>query len=190
MTDMRKLIALTIGAGLVATQALAASGPFFSLRNTDFVVLLAFLLFIGVLVYYKVPGLIGGMLDKRAAQIKADLEEARGLREEAQKLLASYERKTREAHEQAERIVRQARDEAATAAEEAKEALATSLARRLKAAEEQIGSAEAAAVREVRDSAISVAVAAAGDMLAKGMSAERANDLIAASIRDVDAKLH
>ena len=188
---MRKLIAITLGAGLVATQALAAGDkPFFSLKNTDFVVLLAFLLFIGILVYYKVPGLIGGMLDKRAAQIKADLEEARSLREEAQRLLASYERKTREAHERADRIVRQARDEAATAAEEAKEALAASLARRLKAAEEQIGSAEAAAVREVRDSAIAVAVAAAGDTLAKGMNADRASELIAASIREVDAKLH
>ena len=188
---MRKLIALTLGAGLVATQALAAGDkPFFSLKNTDFVVLLAFLLFIGILVYYKVPGLIGGLLDKRAGQIRADLDEARSLREEAQKLLASYERKTREAHEQAERIVRQAREEAATAAEEAKEALAASLVRRLKAAEEQIASAEAAAVREVRDSAVAVAVAAAGDALSKGMTADRAGELIVASIREVETKLH
>ena len=58
---------------LTATPALAAGGPFFSLRNTDFVVLIAFLLFLGILVYFKVPGMIIGLLDKRAAQIKAEL---------------------------------------------------------------------------------------------------------------------
>lgn len=189
---MRKLSAVLLAFGLAATQAHAAGGEygFFSLRNTDFVVLLAFLVFIGVLVYLKVPGMIGGMLDKRAEQIKAELDEARSLREEAQKVLASYERKTREATEQAERIVAHAREEANNAAEEAKAALQASLARRLKAAEEQIASAEAAAVREVRDRAAAVAIAAAGDAIAKAMTAERANELVEASIKDVEAKLH
>ena len=71
---------------LIASPALAASGPFVSLRNTDFIVLLAFIAFIGVLVYFKVPSLIGGMLDKRANTIRNELDEARKLREEAQKL--------------------------------------------------------------------------------------------------------
>ena len=63
---MKKLAILL---SLTASPALAASGPFFSLRNTDFVVTIAFLIFIGILVYYKVPQLIGGLLDKRAAMI-------------------------------------------------------------------------------------------------------------------------
>jgi F-type H+-transporting ATPase subunit b len=175
---------------LAAGPALAATGPFFSLHNTDFVVTIAFLLFIGVLIYFKVPSMLAVMLDRRAQSIRDDLDEARALREEAQKVLATFERKSREVHEQAERIVKHARDEAILAAEEAKATLAQSLERRLKAADEQIASAEAAAVRAVRDQAIQVAIAAAGDAIAKNMSAAEAKDLIEASIAEVGAKLH
>jgi F-type H+-transporting ATPase subunit b len=185
---MSRILAAALA--LAASPAFAASGPFFSLKNTDFIVLISFLLFVGVLVYFKVPGMLTGLLDKRAAQIRADLDEARALREEAQKLLAGYERKQREVAEQAERIVRHAREEAANAAEEAKAALQASMARRLSAAQDQIASAEAAAVREVRDRAVQVAVAAAGDAIAKAMTADRANRLIEESIREVEAKLH
>ncbi|MEC7256422.1 MAG: ATP F0F1 synthase subunit B, partial [Pseudomonadota bacterium] len=85
---MRTLLAIAL-ASLTASPALAASGPFFSLDNTNFIVLLAFILFIAILFYFKVPGKIAEMLDKRAAGIKSDLDEARALREEAQTLLAS-----------------------------------------------------------------------------------------------------
>ena len=88
---MRNILALVLTASF-ASPALAASGPFFSLKNTDFVVTIAFLVFIAVLFYFKVPSMIGGALDKRSEGIKSDLEEARKLREEAQALLASYER--------------------------------------------------------------------------------------------------
>lgn len=177
-------------ATLAASPALAASGPFFSLRNSDFVVLIAFLVFIGVLVYFKVPGLLGGLLDKRAATIRAELDEARALREEAQAVLASYERKHKEVQEQADRIVATARREAEAAAEEAKAKLAMSIERRLKSAQDQIASAEAAAVREVRDRAVLVAVAAAGDILASQMKAEDRNRLIDSAIGEVETKLH
>ena len=173
-----------------ATPAFAAKGPFFSLANTDFVVLISFLLFLGVIFYFKVPGMIAGMLDKRAQQIKSDLDEARALREEAQTLLATYERKQKEVQAQAEKIVAGAKEEASRAAEQAKADLKTSIARRLAAAEDQIASAEAAAVREVRDQAITVAVATARDVIAKGLTAQKANALIDAAIKDVDAKLH
>ena len=72
---------------LAAGPAFAAGDkPFFSLANTDFVVLISFLLFIGVLVYLKVPGLLGGLLDKRAAGIQAEIDEARALREHVERL--------------------------------------------------------------------------------------------------------
>lgn len=183
-------LASIAAAFLAATPALAAGDRFFSFGNTDFVVLIAFLLFVGVLVYYKVPGLLAGLLDKRAAQIRSDLDEARALREEAQKLLASYERKAREVTDQADRIVKHAREEATLVAEETKTALEAALQRRLRAAEDQIASAEANAVREVRDRAAQVAIAAAGDAIAKAMTAEDANARIEAAIKDVDAKLH
>ena len=115
----------------------AASGPFFSLKNTDFVVLLSFLLFIAILFYFKVPRLLGGMLDKRSDGIQSEIEEARSLRDEAQSLLASYERKQKEAMEQAERILETAKADAALATEQAKLDLKESVSRRMAAAEER-----------------------------------------------------
>lgn len=185
---MKKLIALP--ALLVATPAAAATGPFFTLSNTDFVVLLAFLLFLAVLVYFKVPGMVGKMLDKRATDIKSELDEARALREEAQTILASYERKQREVKDQADRIVAQAKQEAEANAEQARADLEKSIARRLAAAEDQIASAEAAAVKEVRDRAIAIAVAAAREVIAEQMTDRKRDELIDSSIKQVDARLN
>lgn len=175
---------------LAASPAFAAGGPFFSLRNTNFVVLIAFLVFLGILLWAKVPAKLGGMLDARAAQIKAELAEAKSLREEARALLSSYERKQKEVQEQSERIVASAKEEAMAAAKQAKEDLKVSIARRLAAAEDQIASAEASALRQVREKAISVAVAAAAEVLAKQSSAETAAASIDDAIAQVEAKLH
>ncbi|NJM82226.1 MAG: F0F1 ATP synthase subunit B [Tabrizicola sp.] len=181
---------LSILLALGASPAMAATGPFFSLQNTNFVVLLGFICFVALLVYLKVPGKLTGMLDARAAAIKADLDEARALREEAKTILASYERKHKEVQVQADRIVATARDEAMAAAEQAKLDLKASITRRLAAAEDQIASAEAAAIRQVREQAVSVAVAAAGDVLAKGMTAEAAKASIDDAILQVETRLH
>jgi len=185
---MRFVVALITAVS--ASPAMAASGPFFSLFNTNFVVLISFLLFVGVLLYLKVPALLAGMLDKRADGIQSELDEARALREEAQTLLASYQRKQKEVQEQADRIVEQAKSEAAAAAEQAKEDLKLSIARRLQAAEDQISSAEASAVKEVRDRAIAVAIGAAQDIITKQMTASESSKLIDSSISEVDQKLH
>lgn len=170
----------------------AAAGEYglFSLRNTDFVVAIGFVVFIGIVLYFKVPSKLSGMLDDRAAGIRRDLDEARSIREEAQALLAGYERKTREARAQADDIVAGARREAEAAAEQAKADLETSVERRLASAEEQIASAQAAAVREVRDRAVSVATAAAAQVVAAQMGAQRQDALIDQSIETVRAKLH
>ena len=179
------------GVALYATPALAAGDkPFFSLANTDFVVSIAFLLFVGVLVYLKVPQFIGGFLDKRADGIRSELDQARSLREEAQALLASYERKQREVEGQVERIIAQAKESAAEAAELAKEDLSRSIERRIQAAQDQIASAELSAVKQVRDEAARIAVAAAGDVIAKQMSAAKASALVDDAISSVRAKLH
>lgn len=166
------------------------SAEFYKLTNTDFIVTIAFLIFMGVLWYFKVPGMITGMLDKRAVQIRSDLDEARALRDEAQALLASYERKQREVADQSARIVAQAREESQLAADEAKRELERSVARRLQAAEEKIASAEASAIRGVRDQAVQVAIAAAGDVLAKQMTKEGAAAMIDDAIKTVEARLH
>ncbi|WP_420857583.1 F0F1 ATP synthase subunit B [Marivivens marinus] len=186
---MKKLMTTAL-LSLAASPAFAASGPFFSLGNTNFIVTLGFLVFIGVLFYFKVPGMIGGLLDRRAETIRSELDEAKALREEAQSLLASYERKQKEVQEQADRIVATAKDEAAAAAEAAKAEIKASVARRLAAAEDQIASAETAAVREIRDRAVSVAVSVARDVLAGQMTATQGNKLIDEAIATVEAKLH
>ena len=190
---MRKLI-LPLAA-LAATPALAADGytpgyGFVSLYNTDFIVLIGFLLFIAILFYFNVPAMLGGMLDKRAQGIKADLDEARALREEAQALLASYERKSREVAEQAERIVAQAKADAEAAAAQARADLERSIARRVRAAEDQIASAEDTAVQSVRNRAVDVAIAVAGDTLSQGLAASDANALIDAAIAETGRRLH
>lgn len=180
----------TVLFALVASPAFAATGPFFSLRNTDFVVTIAFIVFVGVLIYFKVPGKVAELLDKRSATIKAELEEARALREEAKALLASYERKQKEVKEQSDRIVAGAKAEAEAAAAQARVDLDVSIARRLAAAEDQITAAEGAALRAVREQAISVAVAAASEVLAKQMTPENTAKSIDAAIAQVEAKLH
>ncbi|MBM1633393.1 F0F1 ATP synthase subunit B [Sulfitobacter mediterraneus] len=185
-----RLTLTAVLAGMIASPALAAGDVFFSLKNTDFVVLLAFILFIAVLFYFKVPSLLGGMLDKRADTIKSELEEARALREEAQTLLASYERKQKEVQDQADRIVTAAKEEAKAAAAQAQVDLAKSLERRMAAAEDQITSAQAAAVKEVRDQAVTIAIAAARDVIAKQMTATDGNKLIDDAIVQVGDKLH
>jgi F-type H+-transporting ATPase subunit b len=175
---------------VLASPAMAATGPFFSLRNTNFIVLMAFILFIAILMYMKIPSKIGAMLDARADGIRSDLDEARALREEAQTLLASYERKQKEVQEQADRIVANARTEAERSAEASKDDIEASIARRLASAEEQLESARAAAVKDVQNRAVTVAVAAAKDVIASQMDAVRANSLIDESIATVKAKMH
>lgn len=175
---------------VTASPALAADYPFVSLKNTDFIVLIAFIVFLAILMYFKVPALVGGMLDKRAEAIRADLNEARALREEAQQLLASYERKHKEVQGQADRIVAQAKEEATRAAAGAKDDIAASITRRLAGAEEQIAAAQAAAIKEIRNQAVVVAIGAANDILAKQMDAKSTNALIDDAIAEVGAKLH
>lgn len=182
--------------GAQAGQAASEAGghhvpiPFFSLFNTNFVVLIAFLLFVGVLIWMKVPSKVGEMLDRRAASIRKELDEARKLREDAQAVVASYERKQKDVANQVERIITTARDEAQAAADKAKEDLQHAIARRLASAEEQIASAQAAAVRDVRDRAVQIATEVAGEVLAKSMTPARGNALIDDAIATVETKLH
>ena len=152
--------------------------------------MIAFAIFIGIILYLGVPKMLGGLLDKRAAAIKAELDEAKSLREDAKALLASYEKKQTEVQAQADRILEAAKAEAAAAAEQAKADIVSSVARRLAAAEDQIASAEASAVKEVRDQAIVVAIGAARDIISRQMTEAESNSLIDASIDDVGSKFH
>ncbi len=177
---------------LIAAPAFAAGGDygFASFFNTNYVVLIGFILFLALLFYFNVPAMILKMLDDRAETIRSELDEARNLRDEAQAVLAAYERKSREVAEQSQRIIDHAREEARLAADAAKEDLKQSIARRLKAAEEQITSAEEKATRELRNRAVDVAIAAAAKILADSTTATEANKRIDAAIDEVESRLH
>lgn len=175
---------------MMASPALAATGPFFSLRNTDFIVTLAFLVFVGILVYFRVPQLVGGLLDKRAEGIRNDLAEARRLREEAQEIYASYERRSREVKTQADQIVANAKREAEAQAATAREDLSRSIDRRLQAAQDQIASAENDAVRAVRDRAVAASIATAAEILAGQVRAGQRSAGIDDAIEDVARRLN
>jgi F-type H+-transporting ATPase subunit b len=177
---------------LIAAPAFAAGGDygFASFFNTNYVVLIGFILFLALLFYFNVPAMILKMLDDRAETIRSELDEARNLRDEAQAVLAAYERKSREVAEQSQRIIDHAREEARLAADAAKEDLKQSIARRLKAAEEQITSAEEKATRELRNRAVDVAIAAAAKILADSTTATEANKRIDAAIAEVESRVH
>ena len=179
-------------ASLMATPAFAAGSDYawYSLNDTNFVVLIAFLGFLAVLIYFGVPKLLTKMLDDRAEGIKSEIEEARALREEAQTILASFERKHKEVEGQAAGIIEHAKAEAEIAAEAAKADLQDSIARRLQTAIDQITSAEESAVREVKDKAVNIAIAAASEVIAANMSAKDAGGLIDDAIKVVGDKLH
>ncbi|MEM0977038.1 MAG: ATP F0F1 synthase subunit B [Pseudomonadota bacterium] len=185
---MRNLSAICISFSLLAEPAFAA-GKGLNLNNTDFVVAISFAIFVGVLWYFGVHKIIGNLLDQRADGIKGELDEARALREEAQTILGTFERKQKDVQAQADAIVERAKDDAKIAAANAKDALKRDIQRRLQAAEDQIKSAEASAVKEVRDQAATIAVAAARDVIAKQLSAKDAGALIDTAIDDVDTQL-
>ncbi|MFN4057950.1 MAG: ATP F0F1 synthase subunit B [Roseinatronobacter sp.] len=186
------MLRLTTFVLLAASPAFAAveGKPFFSLYNTDLIVLAAFIIFSGMLIYAKVPGKITGFLDARGQAVQAELAEARRLREEAIEVYASFERKQNEVKDQAARIVEKAKADAQLAAAQTKAEIESSIARRLKAAEDQIASAEAAAIRDVREKATSIAIAAAGDLIARQMDAEQSDALVAKAIAAAHARLH
>ena len=160
------------------------------IAKPEFWVAVAFFGFIGLLLYYNVPAMLGKMLDERAEQIRAELDEARRLREEAQALLTEYQKKREAAEEEAKAIVEQARREADSLASETRKSLIESLERRSRLVEDKIARAEAQAVAEVRSVAVDTAVAAAERVLAAKVSAQSGAPLVDQSIRALQGKLN
>jgi F-type H+-transporting ATPase subunit b len=160
------------------------------LEDAEVWVTLAFLVFVGVLVYFGVPKLVAKSLDERAARIKGDLDEAKKLKDEAAQLLAEYERRRHEAESEAEGIISGAKAEAERMASEAKAKIEDFVSRRTKMAETKIAQAEAQAAADVRSAAADAAVAAAERILTLEAKGDRASALIAKGIDDVRKKLN
>ena len=162
----------------------------FNPNDPLFWVLISFLAFVGLLVYYRVPMMVGKMLDDRADMIRKELDEARRLREDAQSLLEEYQRKAREADVEAHTIIEQAKREAETLAAESRKALVESLERRSKIAEEKIARAEAQALSEVRAAAVETALTAAKEILKTRAGGATGETLVSQSISDLKGKLN
>jgi F-type H+-transporting ATPase subunit b len=155
-----------------------------------FWVFLGFVVFIGIVLYLKVPAKLNAALDARSDKIRSDLEDARRLRLEAQALLAEYQRRRNEAEGEAQAIVAQARREAEAFTEEARARMADYVTRRTKAVEQRIAQAETQAVAEVRSRAIDLASAAASRVLAERAKGKAGDELVDRSIAAVRTNLN
>ena len=153
-------------------------------------VAIGFVVFVAMLLSIGVHRTIGKALDDRSARIRAELDEARKLRDEAAGLLAEYQRKRSEAEGEAQEIVSGARAEAERLAVEAKARIEEFVSRRTKMAETKIAQAEAQAAADVRSAAAEAAIAAAEKILSAETKGKLAGDLVAKGIDDVRNKLN
>jgi F-type H+-transporting ATPase subunit b len=159
------------------------------LNSPEFWVAVAFLIFIGA-AFKKVREALNSALDERSGRIKAQLDEAQSLREEAQALLAEYQRKQRDAGEEAKAFVEHAKEEAERTREQAQADLEKSVKRREQQALDKIEQAEAAALKEVRDRAVDLAVAATAKLLSESVAADKGERLVDEAIAELPEKLH
>lgn len=159
-------------------------------QDPTFWTLVGLVVFFALLVWLKVPGKVGAQLDDRAARIRKELDEAEKLHQEAQHLFAEYQRKQRNALQEAEEIIAAAQAEAKALVKQTEADLAVSLERRRRQAEDKIAQAEQQALQEVRDTAVEVAIAAAGQVLAANLQGAAAAAQIDRAIGDVKARLH
>jgi F-type H+-transporting ATPase subunit b len=158
--------------------------------DAEFWVAVAFVVFLGGLVYLGAHEMLVKFIDQRRDRIKAELDEALRLKEEAQALLTQYQRKQREAEQEAAAIIAGATAEAERMMAEAKAKMEEFIARRGKMAETKIAQAEAQAVADVRAAAAEAAVSAAEKILTQIVKGEVADRLVVKGIEDVKTKLN
>lgn len=158
-------------------------------HNPTFWVMVAFFVFI-IAVFKPIRSALTGALDGKIAQIRSEIDEAQRLREEAQAALASYQRKQRDAAQEAEAMLAQAKSEAEAHRKGAEIALKAMLARQEQLAKEKIQQAEAAAIQEIRDRAVTVALAATVKLLEEKLSGAAGDAMIDEAIKLLPSKLH
>lgn len=178
-------------AKLILAATTDANASFFQnlVGDSNFWAAVAFILFILLLVRVKVPQAIMNALDKKQKEIGNELEDAKRLREEAQALLAEYERKRKDAELEAEEIVQAAKADAERLTDEANAQLKSLIERRTAAVEAKISQAEARAVAKVRSQSAEVAVQAARTIL-QTISPEKKASLVSNAIEDVHKQLN
>jgi F-type H+-transporting ATPase subunit b len=159
------------------------------LQDPTFAVFVAFVIFVGLL-FKPIKKALGSSLDNKIAQIRNEVDEAQRLREEAQATLAAYQRRQRDAVQEVEAMADRAKSDVEAHAAEAAKALEAALKRQEQQAQEKIAQAEATALREIRDQAVDVAIAATTQLLTNKLSGDAGDALIEQSIRNLPGRLH
>jgi F-type H+-transporting ATPase subunit b len=158
--------------------------------EAEFWVAVAFVILMGVFAYFGIHRTVLTTLDHRSGRIKAELDDARRLKEEAARLLAEYQARGASAEREAQDIIASAKAEAERIAAEAKTKMEDFVARRTKTAENKIALAEAQAVADVRAAAADAAVSAASTILSQSVKGDVADDLLSKGIAEVREKLN
>ncbi len=184
------LLAVSAIATFAAAPVHGAGDTFVSLGNTDFIVLVSFIIFIGALIYFKAPHFAGKLIDSRIDLIRKRIEDASSLKSEAHDVLERVKKERAEAEVQAKRIVEAAGKDAEIQINQASKEIGRTVKRRVKAAEEQIHAAEAEAVASIRNSAIDIAVSVAGEVIEAKMDSGDRKKMIDRSLKNIGAYLN
>jgi len=171
---------------MVVGPAHGASGPFISLANTDFIVLISFLLFVAAIFYFKAPQFAAKLIDGRIDIIRRRMDEALDIKHEAQRKLNDMDSLKMQAASDAEDIRQQAIAEASRAKAEAERNLRELALHRMDDARERIAAAEAEAIAHIRNQAIDVAVEVAAGVIAKSLDDREGRESTARSIAAID----
>ncbi|MCH1486577.1 MAG: ATP F0F1 synthase subunit B [Alphaproteobacteria bacterium] len=158
--------------------------------DESFFVAAAFFTVIGAFIYLKLPSKLMQSLDEKSAQIAKELDDAKALRAEAEKVLADYEEQRKQAEAQAEQMIADAKASAERTAAEVRAAMQAAMERRTKQAEEKIARAQENLEKEVRAAITSLAVDAAAHLVSTGMTDEMAQKLIDGNIAELGERLN
>ena len=180
------LLAFVISSG---SGYAAGSKKTISLDNTDFVVLISFLIFVGVLVYFKVPAIVAAFLDKRSVDIQNEIDKASEILEEAKEILSSIEADHKRTSETIEQMVMTAKDRAGEEEEKAKKQIEELMKSKLISAEGQIGSNERKILEEIETRAIDLSIEKVRSRLSKSLSGNDYDKYFDASIQSIEKGL-
>ena len=167
----------------------AGSKKMVSLDNTDFVVLISFLIFVGVLIYFKVPSIVGAFLDKRSNDIQSEIEKAGEILEEAKKILSSIEADHIKTSETIRKMVETARSRAGEEEEKAKKNIEELMRNKLISAEGQVTSNERKILEEIEDRAIDLSIEKVKVKLSQSLSSSDYDNQFDASIQSIEKGL-
>ena len=167
----------------------AGSKKIISLDNTDFVVLISFLIFVGILIYFKVPSIVGAFLDKRSNDIQSEIEKASEILEEAKKILSSIEADHKRTSETIGQMVETARSRAGEEEEKAKKNIGELMKNKLISAEGQVMSNERKILEEIEDRAIDLSIEKVKVKLSQSLSSSDYDNQFNASIQSIEKGL-